>query len=1187
MASPRDPARLRQGLNPLTTSALGSFAGHQHGTPISAISMASTHILSAHTPASALQPYNPQEWVPPGAPPMPERQAQYGAEAQASAPPPPPPYSPPRSRQQRPVSTAFEHVLGPMSTPSPRITSNLALHHASPEPIANPSFPPPPGAGGRGGSRDRRFGLPSLVRRKEPEQLQASPPDVRPSAHARRSMGPASFFAPEPQRPIAGPSSEGIPPAARRAASTGAIDTPTTNRSRSTSQTRWAPGMPLPPPPPGPPPSGSRSQSVQSVDRNAVPIISPPTRRPPPSGITSLGPVPPTPADWVDTDVQDAPAQPESRRSPGLSIDTEVARHSNQVTEALGSASSTGSLSRAGAVRHDKTILQRRSESRHATHGSIDAVAQTHNVSDIVVPSTANGLNKRLIVAKSTPRSAGRLEPPRSGDSIALNDSRNSTPRGPGSAQLPGFETATPPFSPYYKKSSPSSDLASAPKALPTPPPNQRSGSASYPRDSSRPPPSAGTTTSKQAITLQTADQFAANTIERFRSFAAQETAAASDADRVRLFADFIVNESRIRRERYANAIGEMGSEIFDLTRDLFRPMTNSRRASATSQDWTPSSAGPSRSQLESSGMSSTSDGVSTSAPTSAGISHSPTASATGQNYGGTGYMPSLSPILSMSVSDNPENSSRGRPPSRWWETDSNGDPARGWERSKRESKYMGVSKEHWVDEGAELAGVGEGSSSQYPAEKTGWHNQDEPSWTPQPEQFSTISTESTCSPATKTEGLDVSRLVTMPPPYPRHHPAVNNNHPELTETRIAVRGLSELNEMDSTKEKFALASSKRREDFAKATAERRRALRENLQKETAAGNIGYADAAAIESDSEAQERDKAKELEKTEYEHFQNGVIVPLNELLSVRIAKATELFDKLASQLFDSGQNDADMPQEEGDDRPELLEKLTLLKWVFETREFLHRTIFDLLTDRNARYRDVVITPYRLSGNAEKLKSAEEFFAADASNREHAYANEVLNRAREFRSVVDSAVQRGVALQLSAFWDIAPPLHGLIDSIPANLDGFEIQVPATEFDENPAYIDHPLQYLFSLLLHAEKSTYQFIESHTNLLCLLHEVKEAVVNGKGRVLETQVQEADGTPIPPETRLARAQKMRQDEGRRLTEDLQEKVREVQEQWKSALGEELKNVKERTRAWLLETGGWDETLEEGEFVAREE
>lgn len=550
--------------------------------------------------------------------------------------------------------------------------------------------------------------------------------------------------------------------------------------------------------------------------------------------------------------------------------------------------------------------------------------------------------------------------------------------------------------------------------------------------------------------------------------------------------------------------------------------------------------------------------------------------------------MPSLSPILSMSVSDNHENgSSRGRPPSRWWETDSQGDPARGWERSKRESKYMGVPKDQWVEEGADYVGAGEGSSSEYPPEKTGWHDADEASSTPQVQRFSTNSIGSSSSPATKNEGLDVSRLVTMPPPYPRHHPAVNNNHPQLTETRASVRGLSEIGEMDRTKEVFTIASSKRRDDFASAATERRKALRENLQKETAAGNIGYADAAAIESDSESQERDRIKELEKREYEQFQNDVIVPLNELLSGRIATATELFDNLARQLFDSGQNDADMPQEEGDDRPELLEKLTLLKWIFETREFLHRTIYDLLTDRNARYRDVVLTPYRLSGNTEKLRSAEEFFAADAANRENAFAHEVLNRVREFRSVVDEAVQRGVALQLSAFWDIAPPLRGLVDRIPSSLHAFSIQIPPSEFEENPAYHDHPMQYLFSLLLHAEKSTYQFIESHTNLLCLLHEVKEAVVNSKGRVLETQMQEADGTPISAETRMERGQQMRYDDERRLTEDLKEKVRVVQEQWNTALGDDLQSVKERTREWLLETGGWDETLEEGEFAAREE
>ncbi|KAK3191451.1 hypothetical protein K4F52_002662 [Lecanicillium sp. MT-2017a] len=82
MASPRDPTRLRQGLNPLTTSSLGPY-NTQLSTPISAISMASSQVHSAHTPASAIQPYNPQEWLPSSAPaPMQDRQLQYGQEAQ-------------------------------------------------------------------------------------------------------------------------------------------------------------------------------------------------------------------------------------------------------------------------------------------------------------------------------------------------------------------------------------------------------------------------------------------------------------------------------------------------------------------------------------------------------------------------------------------------------------------------------------------------------------------------------------------------------------------------------------------------------------------------------------------------------------------------------------------------------------------------------------------------------------------------------------------------------------------------------------------------------------------------------------------------------------------------------------------------------------------------------------------------
>lgn len=427
---------------------------------------------------------------------------------------------------------------------------------------------------------------------------------------------------------------------------------------------------------------------------------------------------------------------------------------------------------------------------------------------------------------------------------------------------------------------------------------------------------------------------------------------------------------------------------------------------------------------------------------------------------------------------------------------------------------------------------------------------------------------------------MDVSRLVTMPPPYPRHHPAVNNNHPELTETRTAVRALSEISLVATTKEKFVVDSENRREQFKKAQSERRVALRQNLSQEVGAGNISYADAAVLESDAQNTEMGKSKDMEKMEYEEFQNQVVLPLNELLTGRISRATALFDELAAHLFDNEQNDADMPQEEGDDRPELLEKLTLLKWIFEARESLHRAIFELLSDRNTRYSEVVVTPYRLANNTEKLQSAAAFFAEDAAKRTYAFAHEVCNRARDFRTVVEEAVERGVALQLSAFWDIAPPLCELLDSIPNDLEGFNIRIPAVEYEENPSYRQHPMQYLFSLLLHAEKSTYQFIESHTNLLCLLHEVKEAVVHAKCKVLETQTEEADGRPIPVEERQSRAGEMRHGEEHRLTEDLKEKVRVVREQWNSSLGENMTHVKERLGEWLLETGGWDECLEDG-------
>lgn len=497
-------------------------------------------------------------------------------------------------------------------------------------------------------------------------------------------------------------------------------------------------------------------------------------------------------------------------------------------------------------------------------------------------------------------------------------------------------------------------------------------------------------------------------------------------------------------------------------------------------------------------------------------------------------------------------------------------------ERSKRESKYMGVPKE--AREALQYMDPSEASSSRqmvhdYPPEKTGLHEEEQ-----QQQQASTplhinlfrTSILSLSSPNTPNpDHLDCSRLVTLPPPYPRHHPAVNNNHPDLTKSRDAVRTLSDMTQVEATKAEFLERSAKLRAEAAEEAKQRIQSLRQSLQKEIGAGNMGYAEAAEIEADGKLSENAKAKELEKKDFEDFQAAVVMPVNDLLTARIATATALFDELRGRLFsDTHSSNPNMPQEEGDEQPELLEKLTLLKWIFESREHLHRAIYDVLSDRNDRYREMVLTPYRLSGNADKAASAAAFFAEDAAKRALAFSEEVLQRTQEFRDVVEETVVRGVEAQLGAFWDIAPALKRLLDKIPPDMGGFAIQIPPGEYEENPAYAEHPMQYLFSLLLHAEKSTYQFIESQTNLLCLLHEVKEAVVMARAKVMEK-----DGSDA------GRVEKMKGDEMRRLTDDLKEKVRIVQEQWKDALGERITLVKERLGEYLLETGGWDESLED--------
>ncbi|PMD46311.1 hypothetical protein L207DRAFT_523720 [Hyaloscypha variabilis F] len=1233
MSALRDAARRRLELNPLTTS-LG-LAPQAHQTPNSAISSSSLsapfgYNPSTYTPVSAARPYNPQQWL--NSPSVASDAGTHHSLGRVQdtevVTPAPPPYSPPRS--QRISLNSNDEIL---TSPAARL-SPANLYRSSPEPISNPTFPPPPSSRTRAGSNDRPpaiFNISTFSRRTGHDPPRLSPEATRENAPAVRRPVPISVEAPSSSEEDQLSNVDSRPPASRRAASTGAISTPSSSRSRGSSTTRWEPGMPLPPPPPGPPPQ-SRSQSMT---RTSDHMVSPPTRRPP-HLLSNLGPIPPTPAGWVDghEDISIRGRSP----SKGLHIDTESASSSTVANDLSNSGSSSSGLARTHAVRGEpKSIRERRTESktRKATvaqeEPSNNPWAEAITPSDIVVPPTV--LSRRPTITRSTPRSArfNQVETPQSGDPSehatpvqARTDSgsRGSTPRPPHSSSQP--EAPAPQFSPAQLKAALSNTSpAIPPKALPTPPqsrmslssPGRPSPSLLYiptPESAVVPPPlvpsrpGSRQSSASQISQVSPSEQFARAAIERHQAFAQKEAAAKTDSERVRIFAEFIVTESRLRRDKYAGAIDAMGSEILDLTRDLFRPYNQSRRESSVSRSsgWTPdSSVGPKSpgipgqrshrgsltAALHDSPHFPKIERSSSSGPTSPALARP-------ESTWWSGYMPSLSPIPSMSVSEAPDGSdSRGRPSSRWWELSqegrSEGAGSQRLERSKRESKYMGMPRElrealQYDDGGPQTngsvtspdaAGPSEKNAygpNEYPPEKVGLHEQDLSSPALQQQTPSKPQTPYSATPITPNPNhVDVSRLVTLPPPYPRHHPAVNNNHPDLTSIRTIVRVISDFTEVEATKSRFQKTSLQIQDDLAVEASKRRNSLRLNIQREIEAGNMSFADAAKIEATAVTAAQEKEKEASKVDFELFQKEVVIPLNDLLMDRVARSTELFTTLRSQLFvDAQEQSPNLTQEEGDEQPELLEKLTLLKWIFEAREQLHRELFDLLSDRNNRYRDMVITPYRLAKNEEKIRNAETFFKEDASKRQLAFEQDVLKRTEEFMDIIEENVKRGVEVQLSAFWDIAPSLSRITEKIPKDLTNFQIQIPASEYEENPSYHVFPMQYLYSMLEHCEKSTYQFIESQTNLLCLLHEVKSGVTVANCRLMRTQriAQGEDEKEVDRELK-----EVENDEEVRLTDDLKERVRCVEEQWGSSLGNELKSLRDRIMGFLMEQGGWDE------------
>ncbi|KAL1591742.1 hypothetical protein SLS60_011741 [Paraconiothyrium brasiliense] len=1246
---PPSPMAMRNpGYNPQQWARSGGTVGGQYvphsatQTPIVTSRPQDVTGMEASMP-SPPPPYSPGQnpGLPANANPGSSPHMSAAAFAASHPPPPPPPSDYTSSPVSRPTSGFYHSRPGSVVVPQ-SATSVVSLSQ----------FPPPPPATGSKRSasrekltskfslskfRDRGSGSPGpsnidALRISTSEALQRPPaspgiPPPRPSHHVLQSAFPTDHrWSPDSQSPVRAPG-------ARRAASTGVLASESRtpiDETPTLPQGSWGNGPILPPPPPGPPPPGSRSQSLgrgldSTVGRQSVLAPAPPTRRP---GQSTLTPIPPTPVGW-----QDEPARQRSRSpaAQGLQIDTSprILSTSERMTQPVDSESGsitsgpTTSTNSSSTLYRDpsgsqasQSIRERRSESRAArerVEPNNNPWAQDMEAAkpaDLVLGSPEGGLKRRDAVTKNTPRSGG-LRSPRSSHSIGEPGSSNSTPR----LSLQTGPQPTPPFSPgteRFDNSRTQKQPVSFPsKALPTPPirhygTDDEAGLTDSPGARIRSTSNASQNSGAKVETSLSStprpvggDAFAEAAHERHRQFIENEMAAESDQARLEVFADYIVSESRLRRDRYSAAFDAMAGDIVDLTRDLWRSNTTSGRRSTTPSAQGASVAPSGRRSQASTGSPDTRPPISVpttaASPASSVQNFTPhtepasPSSATSQRArdASWNYKPVLSPIPSMAMSTVPdEEDSRGRSASRWWEASndgaSSGIGSRKLERSKRESKYMGLPKEareslQWVGEDdASPANRGESSSrqpygpSEYPPEKVGLH---EGAPGRQAVGYYPNSAPTTPDP----RKLDVSRLVTLPPPYPRHHPAVNNSHPELSSIRNHLRNLSDLQEVKTRKEAFHTKTKTQQEQENASLNDRRAQLRYNIQENIRNGVMSYGDAAKAEKDFETREHQRAQDLVQKTFDTFQTEVANPLHALFCERINKASASLEHLKGRLNNAASElNPNQTQEEGDEQPELLEMLTLLKWLFEAREQLHKEMFELEDERNDLYKHIIILPYAQSGNEQKVGEATAFFRRDAQDRKVSWQKEILKRYEEFMNITEANVTRGVEAQLSAFWDIAPGLLAIVQKVPQRLSGFEILIPPSEYEENPSFYDFPLQYLYTLLAHAGRSAYQFIESQTNLLCLLHEVKTGVMIAGSRLLETQ-RIMEGEDL--ESVDAEMKAIQEDEERRLTDDLKEKVGLVESQWDEALGAGLADCRLRVETFLAQQGGWEDCLKD--------
>ncbi|PWW76783.1 hypothetical protein C7212DRAFT_363745 [Tuber magnatum] len=502
------------------------------------------------------------------------------------------------------------------------------------------------------------------------------------------------------------------------------------------------------------------------------------------------------------------------------------------------------------------------------------------------------------------------------------------SPPPPEATPKPSFSAAGAfPFSPDNNRvrrkpihiTSPPANNYEPPKQLPTPPPGIERDSKFRPVSHLLHLPNAGGKLQPPLIEEEEEmSAFYLSAIERHREMIRLEATASTDEERMGLWLDFVLNECKLRKERYSRVVGKMrpslatklGSAFSEETQQNLTPVSPVMKGMA-GEDVEMENTQESRRRPE----------------TQWWGQH-----LTGDSFGGGNPMGAA---LEARIRD--EESSRGRTSSRWWEasaeggsvsdhlavrSDGMGDDEFGMARSSH--RYARTPR-------ASLREIAEHvttpRSSQFPGDPASYAAR--PAYPPDRKTMSTSRSRSrpphsqsrTHTPVRPVKtNLDIAPLLTLLPPYPRVYPAVNNAHPQLAVFRNLVRTLNDLSPVTGIKADFNAASSTRKETFTIESLKRRNQHSEYIQSLYSApsGNktqkrLSFGQLETLNTDFQNRENALSEESLKSEFDLFQSQVVDAVHTELQERISAASAAYSDLSAEIIANADNPLGGQEEE----------------------------------------------------------------------------------------------------------------------------------------------------------------------------------------------------------------------------------------------------------------------------------